>query len=426
MFKNCKNFNQPLNDWDLSNVTSMESMFMNCKNFNQHLNYWDVSKVTSMAFMFARCDNFNGNINDWDVSNVISMFVMFAGCTEFNQPLNDWNVSNVISMESMFAVCTNFNQPLDKWNVSNVTSMAYMFAGCKNFDQDLYDWDIENADTRNMFENCNIKKDNKPTIISDVHIRDLRRNLPPPPPRAILNQPYFPEPYFPDIVPRVELNDIFISPKEFDKIQKQIAFDPVDGDVIIGEIKEDEDKIIFEFNKSFYSITKEQIKTIYDNHNETIYGCYNADTTIIPRTENVDKKEPYFYLNKIGIISGIVQYGYIENILQSESTSKIQYYKIFPTEKQRKEWKATTTGEMLGTDPQAVGAHHCQEGTSKKIYEIHRLNVMTNLDDNSSLPPPPPQYVSSHSARLFGGKKSRKKIQKKWKTSSGKKTARNH
>jgi hypothetical protein len=72
-------------------------------------------------------------------------------------------------------------------------------------------------------------------------------------------------------------------------------------------------------------------------------------------------------LNKIGIISGIVQYGYIKNILETETT---RYYEIVPT---KKEWTATTTGEMLGTIPQAVSAHHCQKGTSKKIYEIERL-----------------------------------------------------
>ena len=38
MFFKCKNFNQPLNAWDVSNVTNMEGIFLECKNFNQPLN----------------------------------------------------------------------------------------------------------------------------------------------------------------------------------------------------------------------------------------------------------------------------------------------------------------------------------------------------------------------------------------------------
>ena len=37
-----ENFNQPLNDWDVSNVTNMRAMFYHATNFNQPLNDWDV------------------------------------------------------------------------------------------------------------------------------------------------------------------------------------------------------------------------------------------------------------------------------------------------------------------------------------------------------------------------------------------------
>jgi surface protein len=370
MFARCDEFNQPLNNWDVSNVTSMESMFDECFEFNQPLNKWNVSNVTSMKSMFARCDEFNQPLNNWDVSKVTSMAYMFAVCEEFNQPLNKWNVKNVNTMEEMFIDCTNFNQSLNEWDVSKVTSMAYMFSACIefnqplnkwgriifgkdidmnsmfeyciNFNQDISAWVVDQSELDGMFENCGIEEGNKPIPI-----------------------PIVSGPYFPNIIPSVSLNDRVVS---LDDIQQQTAYDPIEGDVEIGStMKEDKDKIIFKFQNSFYAITKQQIKSIYDNHNETIYGCYKPETSIIPRAENVDKKEPYFYLNKIGIISGIVQYGYIKHILETETT---RYYEIVPT---KKEWTATTTGEMLGTTPQAVSAHHCQKGTSKKIYEIERL-----------------------------------------------------
>ena len=44
-----ESFNQPLNDWNVSNVTDMEGMFQGASSFNQPLNNWDVSNVTDMS-----------------------------------------------------------------------------------------------------------------------------------------------------------------------------------------------------------------------------------------------------------------------------------------------------------------------------------------------------------------------------------------
>jgi len=41
-------FNQPLADWDVSEVTDMGSMFGGAPSFNQPLADWDVSKVKDM------------------------------------------------------------------------------------------------------------------------------------------------------------------------------------------------------------------------------------------------------------------------------------------------------------------------------------------------------------------------------------------
>ena len=79
-----------------------------------------------------------GEINNWDVSNVTSMYRMFKGATSFNQPLNNWNVSNVDYMYNMFMEARSFNQPLNKWNVSNVVDMGYMFRDANSFNQPLH------------------------------------------------------------------------------------------------------------------------------------------------------------------------------------------------------------------------------------------------------------------------------------------------
>ena len=82
--------------------------------------------------MFKNATSFNQPLNNWDVSNVTDMRRMFNGARSFNQPLNNWNVSNVTDMELMFYAAHSFNQPLNDWNVSNVTDMNFMFENARS------------------------------------------------------------------------------------------------------------------------------------------------------------------------------------------------------------------------------------------------------------------------------------------------------
>ena len=55
MFYGCESFNQPLNDWNVSNVTDMDYMFDGCELFNQDISNWDVSKVDDVKNIFYNC-----------------------------------------------------------------------------------------------------------------------------------------------------------------------------------------------------------------------------------------------------------------------------------------------------------------------------------------------------------------------------------
>ena len=152
-----------IGDWDVSNVTDMESIFYNCKSFDESLDRWDVSNVTNMKNMFSDCHAFNKPLNNWDVSKVTNMSYMFSDCHAFNQPLNNWNVSNVENMSEMFYNCSSFNQPLNDWDISNITDMNNMFYGCTSFNQPLNNWDISNVENmEEMFSNSGISAENMP------------------------------------------------------------------------------------------------------------------------------------------------------------------------------------------------------------------------------------------------------------------------
>jgi surface protein len=141
------NFNQPIGNWDVSNVTSMQNMFF-YSSFNQPIGNWNVSNVKNMEAMFDFTD-FNKPIGNWNVSNVTNMGYMFEG-SPFNQPIGNWDVSNVTAMSHMFSGSL-FNQPIGNWDVSNVTIMEWMFNGSP-FNQPLENWGVlQVTDMSGMF-----------------------------------------------------------------------------------------------------------------------------------------------------------------------------------------------------------------------------------------------------------------------------------
>jgi surface protein len=90
MFFSADSFNQPLNNWDVSGVTSMRDMFSSADLFNQPLNSWDVSNVTDMRNMFRSASTFNQDISSWCVEQIPSEPIGFAS----NAPLAEANKPN--------------------------------------------------------------------------------------------------------------------------------------------------------------------------------------------------------------------------------------------------------------------------------------------------------------------------------------------
>lgn len=53
MFLQARRFNQPLGNWDVSNVKNMREMFSYAFNFNQPLDDWDTSNVKDIKGAFT-------------------------------------------------------------------------------------------------------------------------------------------------------------------------------------------------------------------------------------------------------------------------------------------------------------------------------------------------------------------------------------
>jgi hypothetical protein len=88
------------------------------------------SLVTDMGYLFQR-SSFNQPIGNWDVSNVQKMQVMFYE-SDFNQPIGDWNVASVkdhpeYGFTGMFWG-SQFNQNISNWCVKNIKSEPRFFS----------------------------------------------------------------------------------------------------------------------------------------------------------------------------------------------------------------------------------------------------------------------------------------------------------
>ena len=152
--------------WDVGNVDQMQYTFKNADAFNANLSSWDTGKVVRMDNMFTDADLFNNGASqgvsttlNWDTSSVTNMANMFYEADNFNANISNWDVGNVRQMNSMFREARFFNNGADpgvsttlSWDTSSVITMAYMFALADNFNANISNWDTSLVtDMNNMF-----------------------------------------------------------------------------------------------------------------------------------------------------------------------------------------------------------------------------------------------------------------------------------
>jgi len=178
-------FDEDISAWDVSSVENMEYMFYGCANFNQNIGAWDVSSVTTMETMFVSCRNFNQNIRIWTLKISVNLFYMFFNATDMKTTYggysgydngnptrefwniftaNDENIHNAITY--YFDETGNIPSPIpnigqfsntnkiniSKWDVSNVTNMSGIFSNMATFNEDITGWDVSKVDNMtNMF-----------------------------------------------------------------------------------------------------------------------------------------------------------------------------------------------------------------------------------------------------------------------------------
>ena len=135
MFSDASNFNQNIGAWNVSNVNSFANMFLRALKFNNggstDINNWSfkTTGAIDLSSMFWMTVTFNQPIGNWNTSNVTNMNSMFSNAYQFNQNIGSWNTSAVTDMSNMFASASVFNQNIGGWNISNVTNFSNFMYG---------------------------------------------------------------------------------------------------------------------------------------------------------------------------------------------------------------------------------------------------------------------------------------------------------
>ena len=153
---------------DTSLITDMSYLFQHNRaiSFSQRLKrnskniYHDNGNIKSYGFNF--------DISNWDVSNVTNMESMFEGCDNFNINISNWHVSNVTNMKNMFKGCKKFNQNLIKWDTKNVTTIERIFEECENLDKiGIMYWNTKKVEN---VSNCFLKATKMETLFDGKNI----------------------------------------------------------------------------------------------------------------------------------------------------------------------------------------------------------------------------------------------------------------
>ena len=156
MFSRAASFNQNIDTWNTSKVTTFSGMFSGASSFNQYVGSWNTSLVSNMNLMFNGATSFNQNIGNWDTRNVTTMGSMFQGATAFNQNISGWNTSLVQGMTNTFNGAAAFNQDLSSFQLSSLAGspLIGIFGGsgssgmsAENLERTTISWSHQSART---------------------------------------------------------------------------------------------------------------------------------------------------------------------------------------------------------------------------------------------------------------------------------------
>lgn len=100
-------------------LEDVEELSVVDKEFYDGVEEWDVSNITSLECCFAGCLHINHDLSKWDVSNVTNFRSFLDGARDFCLPLKDWKIRRDANINDMFSD-TGFREEVDYTEIINV------------------------------------------------------------------------------------------------------------------------------------------------------------------------------------------------------------------------------------------------------------------------------------------------------------------
>lgn len=370
LFFDLELFNEPIDSWNVSNVTNMQGMFSGAKSFNQPIGSWDVSNVTNMNNMFNIAISFNQPIGDWDVSKVTDMYRMFYNAINFNQDIASWNVSSVRNMHDMFhGTSLNVDEIWPGLQLSDGDGNGDGNDG--NDDSDGHD-DAAAAQLFMRFLNEEVfgQNDDRHMYQGVNHFFDINTGLLQNSENHKENPDYAPAGL---PAPKLAISEHTLSPND--------EYTDMFGDTerVLDSLNAEPDLIAFKSHKNYYMIPKKNlIESVMNDANYIKYACRKIvtmdDFSLKLIEENTIKDFPYLSINSIGlVVQGVVSFFDLWHAIKSQ-------HRVFELVETKIVLPTTVSHDFLfgrnGTAGQrAVSAAHCQAGQNATVYKLKIIPV---------------------------------------------------
>ena len=157
IFEGANIFNQNLSSWDVSSCTDFYRMFASSP-FNNGgdpgIDNWTINTTNpvSMAHMFRYATSFNQPIDNWNISNVYNLTEFMRGVSSFNQTVTTFisnlqGSSNVVAINNIFdgsSAQADWSQFAFQYVNGNA---GYAFQSNPNFSGNVSNWQIPSTIT---------------------------------------------------------------------------------------------------------------------------------------------------------------------------------------------------------------------------------------------------------------------------------------
>lgn len=163
------------NNFNTSNVISMENMFSSCKSLvSLDLSKFDTNKVIFMSSFLSGCERLISlDVSNFNINKVSDFSNMFRTCKSLTSiDISSFKPNRVTSMYNMFYYCSSLTRiDISNFNTDNLRNCGSIFNFCSKLKTIISNsFPYSSFSSTIMFNNCNALVGGKGTKYNSSHI----------------------------------------------------------------------------------------------------------------------------------------------------------------------------------------------------------------------------------------------------------------